>query len=89
MRLARAAIASVGLVAMVLGSTASAAVRPGDSVVAPTANAAAGIAIDRQGSVLGTSEDLRGKPVVTIVVSAVVLAILIALLTGSDDPESP
>jgi hypothetical protein len=86
MRLARAATASIGVFALALGSTASAAVRPSDSVVAPTESAAAVTAVDRLGSPVASSEDLRGRPVLVIILAALIVGGIIILISDSESP---
>jgi hypothetical protein len=86
-RKALVALASAG---MVFGSTASAAVRPSDSVIAPTESAAAGIAFGRQGSPIAEAEGLRGSWgwILALIIVAGVIGVIAS--DGDEDlPESP
>ena len=84
MRLARAVTFSAGLAALALASTASAAVRPGDSVVVPTVSSGEAIAGARLGSPVEDSEELsRGFWVV------VAFLLGTAILIWVTDSESP
>jgi len=84
MRLARAATISAGLAAMALASTASAAVRPGDSIVVPTASAGSSIAGARVGSPVDSAEELRGG--FLIVIAFLIATGALILLTDSESP---
>ena len=84
MRLARAVTIAAGLAAVTLASTASAAVRPGDSVVVPAASSASAITDARLGSPVEDAENLRGG---LLVVLAFLLATgLLILVTDSESP---
>lgn len=84
MRLARAVTVAAGLAAVALTSTANAAVRPGDSLVVPTASASSSIAGARLGSPVDTSEDLRGG--ILVVVAFLLATGLLILVTDSESP---
>ncbi|HEY6815836.1 MAG TPA: hypothetical protein VI168_09885 [Croceibacterium sp.] len=75
---------AAGLAAVALGSTASAAVRPGDSVVAPTSTASSAIAGARLGSPVDSSEELRGG--ILAVIAFLIAAGLLILVTDSESP---
>ena len=85
MRLARAATISAGLAALALASTASATVRPGDSVVVPTASAGDAIAGARLGSPVDENAEELSRGFWVVIAFLFGTAILI-WVTDSESP---
>lgn len=84
MRLARAVTVAAGLAAVALTSAANAAVRPGDSLVAPTASVSSSIADARVGSPVDTAEELRGG--ILVIVAFLLATGALILVTDSESP---
>jgi hypothetical protein len=72
-------LASMAVAGLVIAQPASAATRSIGSQDAP----------ERIGSPAGDSEKLRGKPLLIILLVALLAGGLVVLLTDSDDPVSP
>ena len=77
-------LASMAVASLAVAQPLAAATRSVDSL--PQSGVQSADASDRIGSISGEAEDVRGRPILAILLVAGVLAALILILSGSKSP---
>ena len=77
-------LASMAVASLAVAQPLAAATRSADSL--PQSGVQSTAAADRTGSIHGEAEDVRGRPILAILLVAGLLAALIVALSGSKSP---
>jgi hypothetical protein len=77
-------LASMALASLALAQPVSAATRSSDSL--PQRGVQATQSVERAGSLAGEAEDVRGSPLVVILIITAILAALLLATTGGKSP---